>query len=217
MSTPILDEYALALDGLSAALESSFTKMKESSLSRENLDYSNILLARLRAFYCAQDNIKKFLGKRVAQAGADFFVEGVLFSLKLFNEIENLNFQIISERAIQHKRKAIRPDISIWRGDRLLAVVECKTQLGWMRSNWKSHFAKRERDLKEACPEAKLFVLVMTSCNWSGFDDQLDSSEVNQQFFCLLKDIWPTQIPEVFNLSLLESPIENLLQQVEKL
>jgi len=213
MSNPIFDEYASALDSLPNALEVSFTRMKETSLTCETFDYSKVLLTRLRAFYCAQSRIKDFLGKRVAQAGADFFVENVLFSLQLFNAIENLNLQISSERAIQPKRKAIRPDISVWREDKLLAVIECKTQLGWMRNNWESHFAERERKLKEASPEAKLFVLVMTSCNWSGFDN----SKANQNFFCILKDIWPTQISKAIDLSLVESPIENLLKQVEKL
>jgi len=142
------DEYALALDSLSVALQNSYSDLKEASLSREDLDYSRLIVNRLRAFYCAQDKIKKILDKQVAQAGADFFVEAILFSLKLFNEVEGLKLEVASERAIQRKRNAIRPDISIWRGDTLFAAIECKTQLGWRRHDWAFHFDEREKKTK---------------------------------------------------------------------
>jgi hypothetical protein len=206
------DEYALALDSLSVALQNSYSDLKEASLSREDLDYSRLIVNRLRAFYCAQDKIKKILDKQVAQAGADFFVEAILFSLKLFNEVEGLKLEVASERAIQRKRNAIRPDISIWRGDTLLAAIECKTQLGWKRHDWAFHFDEREKKLKEIFPTATMFLLVMTGCNWSGFGNDPRSGK---QMLCLLKDLWPTQIPKSFDPLILETPIERLLEQVK--
>jgi hypothetical protein len=110
ISDQFSDEYALVLDSLSVALQNSYDNLKEVTLSEKDLDYSRLVVNRLRAFYCTQDSIKKFLDKRVAQASADFFVEVILFSLKLFNEIEGLNLEVASERAIQRKRKAIRPE-----------------------------------------------------------------------------------------------------------
>lgn len=212
MSGQFSDEYAFTLDSLSVALQNSYDNLKEVTLYKENLDYSRLVVNRLRAFYCAQDSIKKFLDKRVAQAGADFFVEVILFSLKLFNEVERLNLEIASERAIQRKRKAIRPDISIWRGDNLLAAVECKTQLGWRRNDWAAHFDDREQKLQEIFPGAKMFLLVMTNCNWSGFGNDPRSG---QRLLCLLKDCWPTQISQSFDPLILEHPIERLLEQVK--
>ena len=211
MSGQFSDEYVFALDSLSVGLQNSYDKLKEVTLSKEDLDYSRLVVNRLRAFYCAQDSIKKFLDKRFAQAGADFFVEVILFSLKLFNEVEKLNLEIASERAIQRKRKAIRPDISIWRGDDLLAAVECKTQLGWRRNDWAAHFDNREQKLQEIFPDAKMFLLVMTNCNWSGFENDPRSG---QQLLCLLKDCWPTQISKSFDPLMLDHPIERLLEQV---
>ncbi len=111
------------------ALQNSYDTLKEATLSKEDLDYSRLVVNRLRAFYCAQDSIKKFLDKRVAQAGADCFVEVILFSLKLFNEVERLNLEIASERAIQHRRKEIRPDISLWRGNDLLLPLNARLSL----------------------------------------------------------------------------------------
>jgi len=77
------------------------------------------------------------------------------------------------------------PDISIWREDALLAAIECKTQLGWRRHDWAFHFDEREQKLKEAFPDAKMFLLVMTSCNWSGFRNDPRSGK---QLICVLKD-----------------------------
>ncbi len=209
------DEYALSLDGLSVALQNSYEILKKSSFPLDGSDYSKLIVNRLRAYYCAQDRIKKFLDKRVAQAGADFFVEAILFSLKLFNEVEELKMEVASERTIKPKRKAIRPDISIWRGDTLLAAIECKTQLGWKRNTWEAEFSEREKKLKEAFPAAKMFLMVMTTCNWAGFGDDPRSGT---QLFCLLKDLWPTQVPDKsFDLSIIETPIERLLDQVKQL
>lgn len=212
MSDQFFDEYALTLDNLSVTLQNSYENMKKTTISKENLDYSRLVVNRLRAFYCAQYSTKQFLDKRVAQAGADFFVEAILFSLKLFNEVERLNLQVSSERAIQRKRKAIRPDISIWRGDDLLAAVECKTQLGWRRHDWAAHFNDREQKLQEIFPGAKMFLLVMTNCNWSGFGDD---PRAGQQLLCLLKDCWPTQISQSFDPLILEHPVERLFEQVK--
>lgn len=212
------DEYAIALDSLSAALENSYKKLREGTFSCDNQDYSKLALNRLRAFYCAQHEIKTFLGKQVSQAGSDFFVETILFALKLFNESESLNFEISSERTVKSQRKTIRPDVSIWKGETLVAAIECKTQLGWRRNNWRSHFDERQQILKTFFPRAKMFFMVMTNCNWSGFGND---SRVGEQLFCLLKDRWPTQIPIVLESSILESildtPIENLLTQVKHL
>jgi hypothetical protein len=216
MSEAPIDDYADILNGLAPALEASYVKMKISSFSFERHEYSAVLFNRLRAFYCAQETIKKFLGKRVAQAGADFFVEQVLFLLRLFNETEQLGFKISSELSIQRKRNAIRPDISIWKDENLLAVVECKTQLGWLRNHWQYHFEERERKLKEVFPESQFLVFVMTGCNWPGFGYQPEIPE-KRQFFCFFKDAWPAHLSKEFDYSLFESPIEDLLQRVKSL
>lgn len=216
MSKSPNDDYADILNGLATALEVSYVKMKTSSLSFERHEYSAVLFNRLQAFYHAQEAIKNFLGKRVAQAGSDFFVESVLFLLRLFNETEDLEFEISSELAVQRKRNAIRPDISIWKDGKLLAVVECKTQLGWLRNHWQHHFKERERKLKEIFPESQFLVFVMTGCNWPGFGYQPANPE-ERQFFCFLKDAWPAHLFGKFDYSLIESPIEDLLQRVKSL
>ena len=72
----------------------------------------------------------------------------------MFNDLEKLDLEISSERPIQRKRNAIRPDISLWRSNELLAIIECKTQLGWHRENWRSHFEEREESYEKARRQA---------------------------------------------------------------
>ena len=95
----------------------------------------------------------------------------------------------------------------------MIAAIECKTQLGWKRHDWASHFEEREEKLKATFPDAKLFYLVMTGCNWSGFGKDPRSGK---QWFCLIKDLWPTQIIQDFDpLAITEAPIEHLFKQIE--
>jgi hypothetical protein len=213
MSIELQDEYVQALDSLSLALQNSYEQMRLFCKTDADFAYSQTIARRLHAFYNMQSKTKYFLGKKVAQAGSDFFVETILFFLKLFNDVEELNLEIVSELAVQRKRNAMRPDISIWKGSELLAVVECKTQLGWSRHNWKSDFQNREQKLKEVFPNARMFLVVMSSCNWSGFGDDL---RVGEQLFCLL-NVWPTALSISPTPNMLCTSFEKLLKQLSEL
>jgi hypothetical protein len=214
MSIEIQDEYAVALDSLMPALKSSYEQMKLLCSSNGNFDYSQAITNRLRAFYLLQSEMKDFLDKKVAQAGSDFFVETILFFLQLFNDVKDLGLEIKSEQAIQRRRNALRPDITIWSGSELLAVIECKTQLGWHRHEWDIHFKDRENKIKEAFPKAQIFLVVMSGSNWPGFGND---PRVGKQLFCLLKSgIWPTYLSVKYDESVLENRIEKLFEQLVK-
>jgi hypothetical protein len=110
--------------------------------------------------------------------------------------------------------KEIRADISVWKGDDLLAVIECKTQLGRDRRKWREKFEKQEARLKKQRPHAKLFLLAMTEQNWGGFGDD---PRRGKQFFALLdgkhhKNRWPNlSAPTITGLAY---PIEELFRLV---
>ncbi|MHC5824682.1 MAG: hypothetical protein ACYT04_54780, partial [Nostoc sp.] len=206
MSLKFEDEYAHALDNLASALKRSYKQIKQTSTFSSEFDYSQAIANRLRAFYSSQSEVKVFLNKKVAQAGSDFFVETILFFLKLFNDLENLGLTIASEHPLQTKRNTIRPDISVWRGDELLAIIECKTQLGWHRQNWSEHFQYREKKLKDVFPKTEIFLVVMTSCNWGGFGSDL---RVGKQLFCLFNDKCYSE-----NFIEIDTPIEQFFEQI---
>jgi hypothetical protein len=224
MLTSFEDDFAELLDGYSLALQGSYEKLKTFDFSLDELDYSKLVANRVRAYYQAQDKTKNLLNKRKAQAGSDFFVETVLFALKLFNDSNNLGLEIVSEKALQRKRKSITPDISLWRNGTCVAAIECKTQLGYQKFSWLSQFESREIKLQEIFPEAKMFLLVMTSCNWHGFDTSeprggfnKDDLRVGEKFFCLLAGSWPVWMPEELSRDHFHQPIEQLLAKIQLL
>lgn len=211
------DEYVSALESLMPALKNSYEQMKMQILcsSNEGFNYSQAITNRLRAFYLLQSDTKDFLDKKVAQAGSDFFVETILFFLKLFNDVKDIGLEIKSEQAIKRKRNALRPDITIWSGSELLAVIECKTQLGWHRDEWDTNFKNREKKIQEEFPKAQIFLVVMTGNNWSGFGED---QRVEKKLFCLFKSgIWPTSLSTKYDENVLENRIEKLFEQLVNL
>lgn len=103
----------------------------------------------------------------------------------------------------------MRPDISIWRDDEVVAGIECKTQFGWNRHRWLPDFEQREKRLANAFPHAALFLLVLTSSNWSGFGDD---RRAGNQFFVLLNDIWPNNFEASSSDQAIVHPIERLVE-----
>lgn len=230
MTISFEDEFANLLDDYPLVLQRSYENFKSNKLSFDRFDYSKLIANRVRAYYQAQDRAKKYLGKGKAQSGSDFFVETVLFALKLFIEVEGLDLEVSSERALMRQRKSIFPDISLWRGGTCICAIECKTQLGYQRYSWLSQFESRESKLHAVYPDAKMFLLIMTACNWSGFDKSelkagFDKNDprVGEKFYCLLgryptgNALWPTWMPKELSEQHFYHPIEHLLSKIKLL
>jgi hypothetical protein len=107
----------------------------------------------------------------------------------------------------------MRPDISVWRGADCVAVVECKTQLGWKRNEWREGFAEREARLAEEWPTAEAFLLVMTNDNWPGFgDDPL----LGIKYFAL-STVWPSKVTLDSLQDNIVTPIEGLFDRIVRM
>ncbi len=183
--------------------------IKNYTFDLSKTEISEAILNRLKSYYVSQQDIKKILNKRYQSAGADYFVETVIFFLQLYFQKQGGEFSVHSERQIKKDRKAIRPDISIWKDDEIVAIIECKTQLGWNRDNWEQDFEARERILKADFPNASAFLLVMTEINWGGFGN---NKNIGIKYFCLLKDIWITQYEGIEQLY---TKIEGLIEKIK--
>lgn len=158
-----------------------------------DLDGNDITLAvllRLKAFFKCQDLIKSKLEKIYAAPAADFFVETICFFLKVVLLKLEPTLSVKSEKNVVNKSGSMRPDITIWRADKLIAAIECKTQLGWNRDNWLVDFEQREERLQEHSSNAKMFLVVMTASNWGGLGDD---KRANSKFFVLLNKMWPRE------------------------
>ena len=207
-------KYWESLDNQQKQLVSLYEEIKSNaSISLEERDITKAILLRMKAYYDAQNKIKEFLNKRYLSAASDFFVETIAFYLKVIFDIEDIGLEVHSERQIRQKKGTIRPDISVWKNNKVVAIVECKTQLGWNRDKWEEDFKKRESKLKDEFPNAKAFLVVMTSKNWPGFP--ADNKKVGEQYFTL-SSVWPKNIPldKIDDVIMNMNPIEDLFKKI---
>lgn len=193
------------------ALSSLYNNIKlECSLSLDTNDITKAILLRMRAFSETNNKIKKFLNKKKAPTATDFFVETVLFYLKLILDKYKKQFEVFSERPIKRHRGSMIPDISIWDNNKVIAIIECKTNLGWNRIRWEDDFINREKRLKADFPDANAFLLIMTSRNWPGIPD--DDINLGEKYFILSKGMHPDTNIENLD-SIILTPIENLFKK----
>ena len=204
--------YRAAIEAPGRELRAAFeSAIAVSELDLGARDITHAILLRLKSFRFSQEQVKRELDKNYAAPMADFFVETVCFYLKVVFSKLDPSLVVASERQIRRQRGSIRPDISVWRGDSVVAAIECKTQLGWNRTGWLSDFEEREKKLAENFPTAKWLLLVLTGSNWPGFGDD---NRVNQQFFVLLKDIQPEEFEVFSSNAQVDKPIEGLITSV---
>jgi len=205
-------KYWDSLDNQSRQLAILYESIRSStSISLEEREVTKAILLRMKAYYVTQNKIKGFLNKRYLTPASDFFVEAIVFYLKLLFDKQCGSLEVHSERQIARERHAIRPDISVWKNEKVLAMIECKTQLGWNRDKWEPDFIKRESKLKDIFPDANAFLVVMTSENWAGFP--INDKKIGEQYFTL-SSTWPTNISEERVDSYIINPIESLFNKV---
>jgi hypothetical protein len=98
----------------------------------------------------------------------------------------------------------------------LIAIIECKTQLGWNRGKWEEDFEARKTQIIADFPSAKAYLLVMTDLNWGGFKEERHQALLGKEYFCLLKGVWPgiTSFNEFKSNVFLDSCIEKLLVSI---
>lgn len=205
------ETYRAVIEGPGRELEAAFAAARSiSDTDMNGTDITHAVLLRLKALFLCQEKIKSKLGKVYAAPAADFFVETVCFFLKVVLEKLDPSLEVASEKNIVRRQGSMRPDISIWKGNDVIAAIECKTQLGWSREGWREDFESREKRLGSEFPEARLFLLVMTGKNWDGFGND---TRAGKQFFVLLNDIWPNVFDPASEGAIIHS-VESLFQEV---
>lgn len=149
--------------------EEILNELKLYDFDLDKTEISEAIMYRMWAFYDTHNSMKKILGKNQNQAASDYFVESCLIFLKAY--FEKLNLVVSSEKIIwKESRKNIRPDITIWKDDKLIASIEMKVQLGRKRLEWKNELHDREKDIKNKTNCKFFAVICYTEANWQGFD-----------------------------------------------
>jgi len=211
-------KYCRSIKGLYKILEKCHSSaVSNANISLRKKDVTKAIILRMMTHYKTQYKVKHFLNKQLVGAASDIFVETVIYYLKLLFEQRNIDLTICSEIKLKPKTGIIRPDISIWKDDKVIAIIECKTNLGWIRKTWEKDFLRREKKLKRINKTASAYLLILSSINGPGFDPcgDRDDDRVGTQYFSLsnqsIRKLTFKKIDEA-----IESRIEDLFSQIIK-
>lgn len=151
--------------GLYSIHDEIYKKLKSYKFDLEKDEINQAVLNRMWAFWHFVNENNKLLDKKVNTIAADFFTETCLFFLKAY--FEGKGFKVKSEVNIQIKgHKAIRPDVSIWKENSLVAVIELKVSNGYKGGNMMNHLKEREEIIKNIHPNTAFGVIAF----WNFFN-----------------------------------------------
>ena len=143
-------------------------------------EITDAIIDRMMAFWFFNvRNNKEILGREINTTSADFFTETCLLFLKSYFEKQH-GIKVLSERNIT-KGSVIRPDISIWKDNQLVAAIELKVSDGWKGGTMLPHLIEREIQIKSLFPNAYFGVIAF----WNFFDTNIEVW--NSKYFGLLK------------------------------
>jgi len=154
-------------------------KLKHYQFDLSKTEITDAIIDRMMAFwYFNVNNNKEIIGREINTTAADFLTESCLLFLKsYFEQTEDL--KVLSEISIT-TGSVIRPDISIWKNNQLLAAIELKVSDGWKGKSIKSHLVERELQIKQVYPNCYFGVVAF----WNFFSDDFEG--INTKYFGLL-------------------------------
>lgn len=144
----------------------------------EKTEITDAIINRMDAFwYFNFNNNKELLNRNVNTTAADFFTETCLLFLKAYFE-QKMGYKVCSEEVIA-QNPVIRPDITIWKNEQLIAVIELKVSNGWKGKFILPHLEEREKIIKANHPTVYFGVLAF----WNFFDTK--NENWNTKYFGL--------------------------------
>lgn len=156
------------------------TQLSNYEFDLEKTEITEAIIERMLSFwYFHVNNNKVILDREINTTAADFFTETCLFFLKSYFKTAQ-GFEVYSEKTINDKSK-LRPDISIWKAGKLIAVIELKVSDGWKGKFMTSHLEERENLIKAEHPSVYFGVLAF----WNFFST--DAPKWNKNYFSLLQ------------------------------
>lgn len=145
---------------------------------------TKFILTWMRELKEFQREFGKLFGRQKRPPIADDFTAAVGFSLEQFVAAQGFPGAVLSEKTTHRARGATRPDISVWRGNKLIASVECKTDFGWSRKRWKEKWERRASNLETRHRDCASYLCVLSKKNWNA--DEFESSpRFGNQWFCI--------------------------------
>lgn len=166
--------YATACD-LAADL-----KLSEDQLQSSLCEYLDTSALRIRA-------LSETLGRAKEPALSEIVTESINMLVDSFvrePSFKEMGFQVSSEKNVKLPSGYRKPDIGIWKDDKLKLIVECKTSLGRRRKEWEDDFLKRINEFAAVgLRSTSIMLFVGTDTTWKGFPR--DDERVHKTWFSL--------------------------------
>jgi hypothetical protein len=126
-------------------------------------------------------SLSEVLGRMKEPSISEVMTESVTMlidSIVRMKELSHLDLTISSERNVRLLSGAYRkPDVGIWKNERLVTVIECKTCLGRRRKEWIDDYNSRAKEFESiGLSTSSLLLFVGTDNTWKGFpqgDDRI--------------------------------------------
>ena len=169
--------------GLLETQKSIFEQLKTYPFDLSKREMTDAILHRMDSNWVFNDGNNQLLGRNQKPSSAEYFTETCLIFIKAYLEGLGHNYQVRSEKTVNivRTRNIVKPDISIWKGDSLVGVIELKTLNDRFRNTWEEHLKGREAQVKMASNTPGLFFAVIA--HWNFFDE--NSPEFNSKYFGL--------------------------------
>lgn len=142
-------------------------KITSSEIQTEICKYMDASATRSRA-------LSRVLGRTKEPPLADVFTEAtnmLVYSIMSSKKLAHLSISVFSEKNLRLPTGGFRkPDVSLWKDNKLIGIVECKTCLGHRRNDWLNDYDRRVDEFSSFGLDSKsIFLFVETEQTWGGF------------------------------------------------
>ena len=201
------NDFQSAFASAAIALEEEFASFTNDTEFLRSKAATLFVLSWMREHFLFQKQFDSLFNRVVMPASADQFTAAVALALDKYLAANRLRGTVKSEVALEKRRGAPRPDISVWNGGRVEAVIECKTNFGHDRTGWKKQYKERSDRFSRLHPRCLSFLCVLTKENWEvSWPVFFGSPREGKTWFCL-SDVWPTELGE--------KPVRHIINPIE--
>jgi|694.fasta_scaffold40731_9 hypothetical protein len=167
--------YAKACD------EFAMHKLTDDELQSALCEYLDMSALRIRALSEVLDRAKEPALSEIVTESINMLVDSFIRKMGLCEE----GFSVSSEKNVRLSSGIYRkPDVGIWKNDKLKLIIECKTSLGRRRKEWQDDFEKRVVEFSSVgLPATSVMLFVGTDTTWKGFPS--GDKRINETWFSL--------------------------------
>ena len=143
--------------------------------------YLDTSALRFRCLSESLGRIKEPSVSEIVTESITMFVDSIVRTPQLRSK----NLHVFSEKNVKlPSGESRKPDVSIWDGQVMKVVIECKTCMGRRRKEWMEDFQKRIQEFSLlGVEESSMLLFVGTDNTWKGFPP--DDPRIRKTWFSL--------------------------------